>query len=135
MLDDLKTKEVTELVEVTRWTCSVAGHSHKTHDVAERCIEKNRNRNHGAAKRRWTESMIADVCADVVGGMTYTSVGEKYGLQSERIRQVCRKGIRMMLHPARLDEPFPYHDTYSVDSVRKNSDFWNRRIAKLRNSP
>ena len=129
----MQTKEVTELVEVTRWTCSVDSHSHKTRDVAERCIEKSRNR--GAVQRRWTASMIADVCADVVAGMTYKSVGEKYGLQPERIRQVYKKGIRMMLHPARLDEPFPDHDRWSVESVRSNADFWNRRIAKLRNAP
>lgn len=121
----MQTKEITELVEVTRWTCSVDGHSHKTREVAERCI----------AKRRWTASTIADVCADVVAGMTYKSVGEKYGLQPERIRQVYNKGIRMMLHPARLDEPFPDHDRWSVESVRSNADFWNRRIAKLRSAP
>lgn len=129
----MQTKEVTDLVEVTRWTCPVDGHSHRTRDVAERCIEKNRNR--GAVKRRWTASTIADVCADVVAGMTYKSVGEKYGLQPERIRQVYRKGIRIMLHPTRLDEPFPDHDRWSVEAVRSNADFWNRRIAKLRNAP
>ena len=129
----MQTKEVTELVEVTRWTCSVESHSHKTREVAERCIEKSRNR--GPVRRRWTASMIADVCADVVAGVTYKSVGEKYGLQPERIRQVYSKGIRMMLHPARLDEPFPDHDRWSVESVRSNADFWNRRIAKLRNAP
>lgn len=129
----MQTKEVTELVEVTRWTCSVEGHSHKTRDVAERCIEKSRNR--GVVQRRWTASTIADVCADIVAGMTYKSVGEKYGLQPERIRQVYSKGIRMMLHPTRLDEPFPYHDRRSVEAVRSNADFWNRRIAKLRNAP
>ena len=129
----MQTKEVTELVEVTRWTCSVDGHSHKTRDVAERCIEKSRNR--GVVQRRWTASTIADVCADVVAGMTYRSLGEKYGLQYERIRQVYIKGLRMMLHPAMLDEPFPDHDWRSVESVRSNADFWNRRIAKLRNAP
>lgn len=121
----MQTKEVTELVEVTRWKCSVEGHSHKTRDVAERCI----------VQRRWTASTMADVCADVVAGMTFKSVGEKYALSHARIHQVYMKGIRMMLHPSRLDEPFPDHDRRSVESVRSNADFWNRRIAKLRNAP
>lgn len=131
---NMETKEVTTLVEVTRWICAVEGHSHRTKDVAQRCIEKNRNR--GMARRRWTVSMIADVCADIiVAGMTYKSVGEKYGLNPERIRQVYHKGLRMMLTPARLDEPVPEHNTLSVQSVRSNADFWSRRIAKLRNAP
>jgi hypothetical protein len=129
----MKTAQTTTLIEVTHWTCTVEGHFHKTRDVAERCIQKHSAPK--AVKRRWTEDMIADVCAEIVSGTTYKSVADKYGVQQERIRQVYSKGIRMMLHPARLDEPFPDHDRWSVESVRSNADFWNRRIAKLRSAP
>ncbi len=129
----METEETTSLVEVTHWTCTVEGHFHKTRDVAERCIQK-----HSAPKavqRRWTKDMIAEVCAEVVSGATYKNVADKYGLQQERIQQVYLKGLRMMMHPSRLDEPFPNHDRYSVQCVREHSDFWNRRIAKLRSAP
>ena len=128
----MKTQKTTSLVEITHWTCAVDGHFHKTKEVAERCIEK-----HLAPKkfqRRWTRETIADVCGAIVAGATYKSVADSYGLQSERIRQVYSKGIRMMLHPARLIEPFPDHDRYSVAEVRANADFWNRQIARLRSA-
>lgn len=129
----MKTQKTTSLVEVTHWTCAVDGHSHKRKDVAERCIEKHLAPN--KSQRRWTREMIADVCAAIVAGATYKSVADSYGVRAPRIQKVYSKGIRMMIPPARLVEPFPDHDIHSVAEVRANADFWNRQIARLRSAP
>lgn len=126
----MKTKQETELVEVTYWTCCVDAHRHQTEQVAEACIAKHEKPKE--LRRRWTRAMMADAVDAALGGATYSEVGRSFGITGGRVQNVIRKAIRMMVHPSRLNEPLPPHDYYSIAEVRQQSAFWKRQTSKFR---
>lgn len=83
-------------------------------------------------RRRWTPDMMGDAFASVLNGASWREAGEGYGVSTERIRQVVSKAVRMMRHPARLDEEYPDHSD-GIEGWRSEKEFWMRRIAKFRN--
>lgn len=128
----MKSKKLTELVEITYWSCAIPEHRHKTNPVAEACIAK-----HSTPKRpirRWTNQERADACESVIYGESFTAVGKRFDITGQRLRQVVLQTFRWVLHAEFLDENerhnIPrYRD---LEDIRGHSEFWLKQLAKLR---
>lgn len=127
----MKSKPMTELIEVSYWSCAEPTHRHKTKAVAEACIAKSNRPKE--ARRKWTRPMIGEAMEAVLSGASFAAAGGRYGVSGARIAQVIHKAQRMMTHPSNLDEPGPPHNFYSITEVRANADFWRRQLSRFLN--
>lgn len=127
------TKQVTKTTEVTFWTCNVPGHAHKTRDVAERCLVR-RPADGDRANIRWTNEKIADLCTDIINGMTCEAASKKYNVSNGRVGQIFWDAIYKAHHL--LDEiPRRLRPVPSIDVIRDTAYFWLPLVARLREPP
>lgn len=90
----MKTKLITEVVEVNYWTCLDSTHKHKTQDVAQACID------HTLRDKHTTNTWTADKYKEVLerwraGGITKRALGKLYNVTGNRIAEVIKKAERL----------------------------------------
>lgn len=64
----------------------------------------------------------------ILHGSSVKSAAISVGLTSERVRQICHQLCKLMMRPGRLNEPFPEHNWKSSHEIKKNREFWLRRL-------
>lgn len=96
MKSELKTDILTytQIINREYWTCYNPDHHHTTKEIAEKCIF-NHERLRKQYSLKWTKDMYRDILKLRHDGLTLKDIGIKYGVQSQRIRDVEAKALRM----------------------------------------
>lgn len=84
------------------------------------------------SNKRWTKTMYADIVDWLTAGEHLTEAGLRFGVSTERARQVANMAMRMMLHPSRQGETYDGVGWWDIKDARKHRDFWVRRCNEFR---
>lgn len=115
------------------WDCGVEGHNHKLEHTAQFCIDRRISKEEKDDYAKKTKEIVIDrdiyMLIMCLNGSTFSEIGFKYDLSTERIRQIVRKIKRKIAYHFESERTARENKMYqSTQESRDDKEYWFKAI-------